>query len=66
MGNELGGKAHSGADKNTGLVHTLEITPANERDVTVLPRLLTRAEDTVYDDSGYIGAVKREKSSIRA
>jgi len=56
----FGYKAHTGADKDTGLVHTLAVTPANEHDVTVLPRLLTRAESEVYGDSGYIGAEKRE------
>jgi len=60
----FGYKAHTGADKDTGLVHTLEVTPANEHDVTVLPRLLTRAEDTVYGDSGYIGAEKREDAIV--
>ena len=47
-------------DKDSGLVHTVEATPANVHDVTEVPKLLTGEEETVYGDSGYLGAEKRE------
>ena len=61
-GNEwhFGYKAHIGVDKDSGLVHTLEVTAANIHDVTMASKLLTREETVVYGDSGYLGAEKRE------
>ena len=56
----FGYKAHIGADKDSGLVHTIEVTGANTYDVTMVPKLLTGEEDIVYGDSGYLGAEKRE------
>jgi len=56
----FGYKAHIGVDKDTGLVRHLEVTAANVHDVTVAPKLLTGGERTVYGDSGYLGAEKRE------
>ena len=56
----FGYKAHVGADKDTGLVHHVEVTSANVHDVTMVPRLLTGDESAVYGDSGYLGAEKRE------
>jgi len=56
----FGYKAHIGVDKDTGLVHHLEVTAANVHDVTVTPKLLTSEEKTVYGDAGYLGAEKRE------
>ena len=63
-GNEwhFGYKAHVGVDKDTGLVHTLEVTAANVHDVTMTPKLLTGEETVVYGDSGYLGADKRENA----
>ena len=55
----FGYKAHVGADKDTGLVHHVKVTSANIHDVTMVPRLLTEEETTVYGDSGYLGAEKR-------
>jgi IS5 family transposase len=55
----FGYKAHIGADDETGLVHSLEITGANVHDVAVTPCLLTGSEETVTGDSGYLGADKR-------
>lgn len=62
----FGYKAHVGVDKDSGLVHTLEVTAANEHDVTMISKLLHGEEETANGDSGYIGADKREKSSVRA
>ena len=56
----FGYKAHIGVDRETGLVHHLEVTGANVHDVTVVPKLLTGQETEVYGDSGYLGAEKRE------
>ena len=55
-------KAHIGVDKDTGIVHDLVVTPANVHDVTVTQDLLTGEEEVVYDDSGYVGAEKRENA----
>ena len=56
----FGYKAHVGVDKDSGLVHTVEVTPANEHDVTMMSKLLHGEEETVGGDSGYIGAEKRD------
>ena len=56
----FGYKAHVGVDKDSGLVHTVEVTAANVHDVTMTPKLLTGEETVVYGDSGYLGAAKRE------
>lgn len=56
----FGYKAHVGADKDSGLVHTVEVTAANTHDVTMTPKLLTGEEEEVYGDSGYLGAEKRK------
>ena len=52
----FGYKAHIGVDKDSGLVHTVKVTSANIHDVTMVPELLTGDEDSVYGDSGYLGA----------
>lgn len=56
----FGYKAHIGVDKDSGIVHTLEVTGANVHDVTMTPKLLTGEEENVYGDRGYLGADKRE------
>ena len=56
----FGYKAHIGVDKDSGLVHTIEVTSANVHDVTMTSQLLTGEEAVVYGDSGYLGADKRE------
>ncbi len=61
----FGYKAHIGVDKDTGLVHTLKTTAANVHDVTMMPQLLSGEEKTVYGDSGYLGAEKREDAVLR-
>ena len=55
-------KAHIGVDKDTGLVHTIKATSANEHDVTVTSQLLHGDEKEVYGDSGYIGAETRAEA----
>ena len=58
----FGYKAHIGVDKESGLVHTVKVTAANEHDVTVPSELLTGEEEEVYGDSGYLGAEKRPEA----
>lgn len=55
----FGMKAHIGADADSGLVHTVTTTPANEADVEVVDELLHGKEEVVYADAGYTGADKR-------
>ncbi len=59
----FGYKAHIGVDKESGLVHTVKVTAANEHDVTVTSELLTGEEEEVYGDSGYLGAEKTSRST---
>lgn len=60
-GNEwrFGMKCHAGVDAFSGLVHTIEVTAANEHDVTVASKLIRKDDDVVYGDSGYLGIQKR-------
>jgi IS5 family transposase len=55
----FGYKAHIGVDKDSGLVHHMEVTAANAHDVTVTPKLLHGTESSVHGDAGYLGADKR-------
>ena len=55
----FGMKAHIGVDSQSGLVHTVTTTPANEADVEVVDELLHGKETTVHADAGYTGAEKR-------
>jgi transposase, IS5 family len=52
----FGMKAHIGADVDSGLVHTVLTTPANESDVAQVEQLLHGKEEVVHADAGYIGA----------
>ena len=61
----FGYKAHIGADKDSGLVHTIAVTAANVHDVSQTASLLTGEEESVYGDSGYLGAQKREDAIVR-
>lgn len=61
----FGYKAHIGVDKKSGLTHHLEVTAANAHDVTVTSKLLSGEEETVYGDSGYLGAEKRPEAIVR-
>ena len=55
----FGMKAHIGVDRDSGLVHTVVTTPANEADVEVVDELLHGKESVVHADAGYTGAQKR-------
>ena len=56
----FGYKAHIGVDKDSGIVHTVKVTAANQHDVSMTSELLTGEETVVYGDSGYLGTEKRE------
>lgn len=49
----FGMKAHIGVDADSGLVHTVTTTAANEADVEQVGDLLHGKEDAVWADSGY-------------
>jgi transposase, IS5 family len=57
----FGMKAHIAVDADSGLVHTVMTTPANEADVDQVADLLHGKEEQVWADSGYRGAPKRVK-----
>ncbi|PKV13322.1 IS5 family transposase [Xanthomonas prunicola] len=57
----FGMKAHIGVDAFSGLVHHVHCTAANVADVTVTHTLLHGKEDSVFGDSGYTGADKRDE-----
>ena len=55
----FGMKAHIGADRDSKLVHSLVVTPANTADITQTAALLHGQETQVHADAGYIGVEKR-------
>lgn len=57
----FGMKVHIGADAESGLVHSLHTTAANESDVAHAHRLLHGEESVAHGDAGYTGAEKREE-----
>jgi len=50
----FGMKVHVGADAQSGLVHTVGVTPANVADVCALPELLREDDRAVFGDNGYV------------
>ena len=62
-GNEwrFGMKAHIGADADSGLVHSLHTTAANESDVAHTHEVLHGEETMVFADAGYTGVEKRDE-----
>jgi IS5 family transposase len=57
----FGKKAHIGADADSGLVHSVHVTSANESDVANTHELLHGQEHRVHADAGYTGVAKREE-----
>lgn len=49
----FGMKIHVGADVDSGAVHSVEVTPANEADITLLPKLLRQDDQVLFADAGY-------------
>jgi IS5 family transposase len=54
-------KAHIGVDAGSGYTHTVEVTAANEHDVTKAHELIREDDEVLYGDSGYQGIEKREE-----
>jgi IS5 family transposase len=50
----FGMKVHVGADVNSGLVHTVSVTPANASDISQLPQLVREDDRAVFGDKGYV------------
>jgi IS5 family transposase len=57
----FGMKAHIGVDAESGLVHSVHATPANESDVAHTHELLHGQEERVHADAGYTGVDKRDE-----
>jgi len=55
----FGMKAHAGVDAQSGLVHSVHATAANESDVAHAHELLHGQERHIHADAGYIGVDKR-------
>jgi IS5 family transposase len=55
----FGMKVHVGVDKNSGLVHSVATTTANESDLANMHAALHGEEKGVWGDSGYVGAEQR-------
>ena len=58
----FGMKAHIGVDIDSGLVHTVVATAANEADINIAGRLLHGDEGVAFGDSGYRGVHKRSEA----
>ena len=61
----FGMKAHIGVDADSGLVHTVTTTAANEADVEQVADLLHGKEKQVWADSGYRGAQSRVERKVK-
>ena len=61
----FGMKAHIGVDAESGLVHAVTATAANEADVEQVADLLHGKEEQVWADSGYRGAQARVKRDVQ-
>lgn len=61
----FGMKAHIGVDVDSGLVHTVTTTAANEADVEQVGDLLHGKEDAVWADSGSRGAQARVTHDVQ-
>lgn len=53
--NHYGVKAHIGIDKDSKIVHSITVTPANVNDIDEVGNLVHGEEKEVYADAGYIG-----------
>ncbi len=61
----FGMKAHLGVDADSGLVHSVVTTAANESDVSQAHALLHGHEREAFGDAGYAGVDKREEMKDR-
>jgi transposase, IS5 family len=49
----FGMKIHIGADVDSGAVHSVSVTAANQADISELPHLLRETDRVVFGDAGY-------------
>jgi IS5 family transposase len=49
----FGMKIHIGADVDSGAVHSVAVTAANEADINALPKLLRAEDEVIFGDAGY-------------
>jgi IS5 family transposase len=56
----FGAKSHIGVDAGTGLIHSVEITPANVHDINMAHKLIRPDDRFATMDSGFIGLEKHE------
>lgn len=61
----FGMKAHTGTDKESGIVHTLEITDASVHDSKMFEELLHGKEKEVYGDKAYHSKEKARRFRAR-
>jgi len=61
----FGMKMHTGVDDGFGMIHSLEVTAANEHDLNASGALLHGDETRVFGDSGYRGIHKRAEHRHR-
>jgi hypothetical protein len=59
----FGMKVHIGADVDSGAVHGVAVTGANEADINVLPRLLRKQDEVIFGDAGYTSDLDMAKSA---
>ena len=57
----FGMKAHIGADRHSGLVHTVISTAANVSDISQTAGLPHGSETQIHADAGYVGVEKRDE-----
>jgi IS5 family transposase len=57
----FGMKVHVGADVNSGVVHTVSVTPANVSDLSQLPNQLREDDRAVMGDAGYVTTPSSER-----
>ena len=57
----FGMKMHIGVDAQSGLIHSVHTTAANEADVAHAHELLHGQEQVVHSDAGYTGVDKRQE-----
>lgn len=44
-------KVHVGADVDSGVMHTVEVTAAHEADINILPKLLRVEDEVIFGDA---------------
>ena len=60
-----GMKLQAIVDKDSGLIHSVVVTPANVHDLSPAGQLLHGKERVVYTDAGYQGIAKRQRCRAR-